>query len=76
MPRNLVADVRAFYLFPFGKHVFFFSEINYIFFQILGLSPHQMWVFMAGVPCRSNNLSYGENRVLFYQPVQELKHFF
>jgi len=30
---------------------------------------------MVGVPCRSENLSYGENEVLFYQPVQELWHF-
>jgi len=27
------------------------------------------------VPCRRENLSYGENRALFYQPVQELWHF-
>jgi len=35
-----------------------------------------MSFFLAGVPCRSQNLCYGENRVSFYQPVQELKHFF
>jgi len=35
-----------------------------------------MWFFfMVGVPCKRENLSYGENRALFYQPVQELWHF-
>jgi len=34
-----------------------------------------MWVFMVGAPCRSENFGFGENRVLFYQPVQELWHF-
>jgi len=35
-----------------------------------------MWVFMIGVPCKNENLGYVEHRVLFYQPVQELQHFF
>ena len=34
-----------------------------------------MWIFMVDVPCKRENLSYGENRALFYQPVQELWHF-
>ena len=34
-----------------------------------------MWFFMVDVPCRSENSSYGENGVLFYQPVQEFCHF-
>jgi len=34
-----------------------------------------MWFFMVGVPCRRENLSHGENRALFYQPVQGLQHF-
>jgi len=30
---------------------------------------------MVDVPYRRENLSYGENRAIFYQPVQELWHF-